>query len=145
MGIAGSSIGETRSDYERACADVDYLNLEACGTGEVLVLGDEPLRSAFVRQQDGTVIVARWWACESSERAEHALMNIPSSLPELEDPKEASFDGDPLIMFDSALVAAHANKLARIEVDAGTYKLTSEKYESPHSFDFLIHRLIRLS
>ena len=139
-GTSGSSIGDERTDYERACDQLDYLSLIPCGESQVLVLGDEPMQSAFIEAADGFLIV-RWISCVSVYRAEQALNLLPAFLSELEPRREIEFRGEQLCMCDSSLSGsielAHA---ACVKLVPGVYQATTERYSAQDDFDFLIHR-----
>lgn len=139
-GVAGSSTGDVQTDYERACAQLEYLSLIPCGTSEVLILGDEPMQSTFARHVDGFVI-ARWASCLSAERAEQAVSMLPSVLPEQEATRLMQLDGARLCMFDSALDSDQAMLEAScLDIVPGQYEITTERYSREEDFDFLIHR-----
>ncbi|WP_280151156.1 Imm21 family immunity protein [Piscinibacter sp. XHJ-5] len=141
QGTEGSSIGTDPSDYDRACAVVDHVTRIACGPGEVLLLGDEPMRSAFLLV-DETLLVARWWSCESVERAETALRQIPWQLPIVEESVAFLVRTPRLVMFDSAHVGIEPSDLRETTVTTGAYAVTSERYEAPGVFKFIIHRFL---
>ncbi|WP_194869403.1 Imm21 family immunity protein [Myxococcus sp. AB025B] len=76
----------TPADYEEACGIEDYLGLLCREWGDVLVLGDEPLRTGVVARPEGPVIV-RWMFAPSTERlldvALHAKLDELSALETL--------------------------------------------------------------
>jgi len=141
-GIKGSSVGDTQSDYDRACSVSDYLGKVTCGVGEVLILGDEPLRSAFFQTDDHILTIARWWACESEEEAETVLSHLPSQLPVLEAAKRFVVD-TPLIMFDSANDTIASAEYRMATILPGQYTVTAEFYEVAEVFRFWLHRFVR--
>jgi hypothetical protein len=139
-GTEGSSIGSEKSDYDRACQAFGYLSLAMCDSEEILILGDEPLQSAFIHSPQGLLIV-RWISCLSPTLATSALTELPTSLPNLQEPLRFKIDTN-LLMFDSA--ADGAKDLASVEVEAipGCVWVTTQKYESIEHFEFLIHRFL---
>ncbi|MCP3058796.1 immunity 21 family protein [Myxococcus sp. K38C18041901] len=64
----------TPADYEEACGVADYLGLLCREWGDVLVLGDEPLRTAVVARPEGPVIV-RWMFAPSAEQLVDVALN----------------------------------------------------------------------
>ena len=142
-GTEGSSVGEARSDYTRACEVTDYVGKIACGPGEILLLGDEPLRSAFYYLADQALVIARWWSCESIDRAERALAELPSQLFVLEDYVSFVANTASLVMFDAAHRGTEPDDYRLATIAPGAYSVTSEKYELPGVFRFLIHRFLR--
>jgi len=141
-GTQGSSVGEARSDYERACDQLDYVGVIACGPLQVLVLGDEPLQSAFV-VKDEAVLVVRWVSCVSSELAASAIAQLPSALPSIEESTKFRLDDRGLIMFDAALDSVDADSCASVDLKPGVFTVTTEKYKSEGAYEFLIHRFLR--
>ncbi len=141
-GTHGSSVGGAESDYERACDQVDYVSAIACGSAQVLVLGDEPLQSAFVVKSEG-VLVVRWVSCVSSERAASAIAQLPSALPVIEEPTKFRLDDRGLIMFDPALDSIDPAVCASVDLKPGVFTVTTEKYKSEGAYEFLVHRLLR--
>lgn len=141
-GTQGSSVGEARSDYERACDQMDYVGAIACGSSQVLVLGDEPLQSAFVVKDEG-VFVVRWVSCVSNERAASAIAQLPPTLPSIEESIKFRLDERGLIMFDAALSDIDPASCAGVELKPGVFTVTTEKYKSEGAYEFLVHRLLR--
>src|SRR5689334_17973405 len=58
--------GDPVTDYDRACDVDDYLGVLEVGPGRGLVLGDEPMRTAFVPSADGGILV-RWGYAPSED------------------------------------------------------------------------------
>lgn len=141
-GTAGSSLGESRSDYLRAC-DVDgFVAVVSSGISRVLVLGDEPLRSALVRQSD-SIVVVRWVAATSEGIAQRAIGNLPATLPALAPPIQFTLEESELSLFDAAFDVLDVSKLSKIAVFPGLFAVTSEDYKRPGEFDFVVHRFVR--
>ena len=141
-GTRGSSIGGPESDYERACDQVDFVSVIACGSAQVVVLGDEPLQSAFVVKSEG-VIVVRWVSCVSSAHAASAIAKLPSVLPAIEEPTKFRLDDRGLIMFDAAADCIDPAVVSNVDVKPGMFTATTEKYKSEGCYEFLVHRFIR--
>ena len=141
-GTRGSSIDGTESDYFRACEQMDYINVIPCGASEVLVLGDEPLQSAFVLKDD-SVIVVRWVSCLSNEHAASAIARLPSVAPVVEESKKFRLDESGLIMFDASLDRVDPLACANVDLQPGMFTVRTEAYEREGVCEFLIHRLIR--
>lgn len=142
-GSEASSIDQEQTDYSRACNVANYIEVIACGAGQALLLGDEPLPSAF-HSVDNTLFIVRWWSCESDDRAEAALHRIPSRLPSLQGVVPFEARAASLVMFDAARSGSHYLEDYRtVDLEVGSYVVTSERYEVDGAFDFLIHRFLR--
>lgn len=140
-GTEGSSIGSVESDYERACGTSHYLESIACGTGEVLVLGDEPMQSAFF-QSSGGLLIVRWLSCASHSLAIDALKALPDSLPHIEPLVSFDVADTELFMFDSALAGSPERDSISAGTPSGRVNITTERYEASGRFDFVVHRFI---
>ena len=143
-GTDGTSVGQEKSDYARACAVDAYLGKIVCGSGEVLLLGDEPLRSAFYLASQ-TLIIARWWSCESADRANRALREIPPQLPSIDDGVRFTALTSALVMFDAARQGSEPGNLRRATIAPGAYSVSSENYEVLGTFKFIVHRFRPIS
>ncbi|WCM91303.1 immunity 21 family protein [Acidovorax sp. NCPPB 2350] len=143
MGVDGSSAGHTDSDYKLACDVEDYVDTIDCGGSKVLILGDEPLQSAFFVVDD-VLFVARWVYCESYELADSVIRTIPASNPcELSGVQFLQNDSS-MILFDSATSLKFSNgDYSEINAPPGDYIVTTESLRRDKSHEFIIHRFIR--
>ena len=143
MGVDGLSMHGVpqRNDYARACSTRQYLETMACDAGYVLVLGDEPLQSSFFRTSSGDPAIARWGYAQSGESVERFLTEVgigsdlASAIP---------FDvrRGPLVLFDSALRGTDAlARCPKANVQPGSYRVTTEKWQLEKRFNFIVHRL----
>jgi hypothetical protein len=130
------------TDYDRACDIRDLLGIVHMGQVEALVLGDEPLATAWLpdKGRSGGVVV-RWRYAESDqsvasrqaeilaqEAAEPAVtLHVPSS---------------PLLMFDSAVAGSdlEMTQALRIELQPGTYRVSSAEFNPDENTSLLLHR-----
>jgi hypothetical protein len=141
-GTRASSIGVAQTDYERACDQKNYADVVACGTSEVLILGDEPLQSAFL-VKDGVVLIVRWVSCLSSELAVDVVTKLPSGLPVVEAPIRIRLADVGLIMFDSALDGSEIFVGSNVDLKPGVFTVTTESCKREGVYEFLVHRLLR--
>jgi len=142
-GVGGTSTKAAKTDYERASDVLDYLGVIPCSSSDVLVLGDEPMQSAFATVEQGLVIV-RWVSCVSRARAEELIGNLPLQLPFIEDSINFTVREPNLYLFDSALdrPLVVGSGVCRIDMTPGRYAVTVERYEREHEFEFLVHRFL---
>ncbi|KAA3654431.1 MAG: hypothetical protein DWQ11_04535 [Proteobacteria bacterium] len=140
QGVAGSSIGDVRSDYDRACEQFDYVGVVRCDSSEVLILGDEPMQSAFFLSSE-KVFIARWVACESKEAAAIALATLPANLPSIEEATLFRLDSLGLVMFDAAEYTTSSACSSHINLPPGTYAVSTKEYKHQGRFHFLVHEL----
>lgn len=141
-GTRGSSVDGARSDYERACDQMDYLSQIDCGSYQVLVLGDEPLQSTFILK-DGDVSIVRWASCLSNDHAINAIAQFPFGLEPIDESIEFRLEQRGLIMFDAALTSIESAACGRTDLNAGEFLITTEKFKRDRVCEFLVHRFIR--
>ena len=98
---SGIDVGDdSRSDYDRACELTGQLASLAVGSGEGLVLGDEPLDTAYLPRSGGGVLV-RWLYAKTENRLlEH--LNRLTADPEPEELAEFHWNRGRLMLIDSA-------------------------------------------
>jgi hypothetical protein len=144
MGTQGLSAVDSvaRSDYERACATTEYLQSILCGKGEVLVLGDEPLQSAFLTEQVDQPVIARWVYAQSRQEAEAALAKNLAEAFEISPRIKFQVKDGIIVLFDSALPGSEATPAFTYSIEAGRYEATTEKLEIKGRYSFLIHRFV---
>ena len=140
-GVHGSSIGSAHTDYDRACQVFDYAGMVPCESSFVLVLGDEPMQSAFAYIRDEVVIV-RWMSCVSVARANEVVAALPEELPAIGDPVQFVVNEARLTLFDAAIDVPHAmgSEPFGIDVAPGLYSVTVENYKQEQEFSFIVHR-----
>lgn len=143
-GTQGSSVGQLESDYDRACGQADYASAISCGQSQVLVLGDEPLQSAFIVYPTGLVVI-RWVSCISLESAEHAISLLPAKLPEIEEAIHFLLEEDRVEMFDAAWDGKDVVESLSVSLSVGQFAITTELYKADGLFEFLVHRFIPLA
>ena len=101
-GTAGSSLKKKETDYERACAIYDYIDVIVSGKDDVAVLGDEPMQSKIFKDKE-RIFIARWEYCKSEDLADDVLKNLPKDLNIISNDKFMRLLGGELIIFDSTL------------------------------------------
>lgn len=140
--------GESVSDYARAC-DIDgYLGTLKVGPGEALILGDEPMQTAFIPHPGGGTFV-RWMYAEN----EGSVLQAPESVPEtawVPTPHRIEVSREGLLVFDSALPGdalppppdgVEPASWIHIELSEGTYTAETAEYEPDGSTRLILHRL----
>ena len=144
-GVFGlSSRSSVKSDYARACDAKEYLEVLRCGDGNVLVLGDEPLQSSFLRTESGGLTIARWMYASSEDRALEFL-RASSKSETLASPIRFEINGDCLLMFDAAIGGENLTDHQMTMLERGFYSITTERVISKGVLDFIVHRFIGLT
>jgi hypothetical protein len=140
--------GESSSDYARACDIDDYLGMLEVGPGRALILGDEPMQTAFIPSPEGGIAV-RWMYAEDEDGVWRAVGAVPESVWE-PTPHRIEVAQEGILVFDSAypgdaLPASSGDGATvpwiRIELSSGTYLVDTADYGPDSSTRLVLHRL----
>ncbi|MET7893505.1 Imm21 family immunity protein [Streptomyces mirabilis] len=134
----------TEGDYDRACEVMDLVGVLALPDGaEALVLGDEPLSTAYLPEYQ---VLVRWCYVESEEGvADFIRVGLPTA--EWAEGPELSTTGE-LVMFDAAYFGTEVGTLTDstvLELGAGRYRVDSASIEPDHLTSFRVHRFVELA
>ena len=137
-GADGPDVTETH--YESACAVADYVGLVRLDGAQAVVLGDEPLRTAWRPGASGGLLV-RWIAAPSEADVERALATLPDILP-WEQVLDFDHPGGTLVLFDAAVPGAELpDDHLRLDLPAGRWTLGLSAYHPDDDVALLLHRL----
>ena len=135
--------GGKPSVYDRACSVEWYIGLIEIGAEQGVVLGGEPLRTAWlpVRGKSGGIIV-RWVFGESESEFLGWLEKIPEAIFRsdgtlvVKEPK--------LFLFDAAVAGRNVKKRPEeylsIELEPGTYEITTAVCQPDAWTSMVVHR-----
>lgn len=142
--------GEFSSDFARACGIDDYLGMLHVGPGRALILGDEPMQTAFLPSHEGGIVV-RWMYAEDEDGVWRAVGAVPESGWE-PTPHRIEVAREAILVFDSAhpgdslpasLEDGAATPWIHIELSSGTYLVDMADYSPDSSTRLILHRLRR--
>jgi hypothetical protein len=136
------------TDYDRACSVQGYLGMIAIGAGQGIVLGDEPLRTAWIpfRTRNGGIFV-RWVFGED----EREFLDWVDTIPETTFRPTGSFTvtSSALVLFDSAVagwnVTKRPDEYLSVDLQPGIYHVETASYKPDARTWMIVHRLMRLS
>jgi hypothetical protein len=141
---ASYSPGGKPTDYDRACSVDAFIGVISVGTDEGVVLGDEPMRTAWIPYHSGNGgIVVRWVFGESEEEFLNWIDKIPESLFQA----EGAFNvKEPrLLLFDSAAagcnVATRPEEYLSIELQPGRYQIRTAVFRPDKRSCMVVHSL----
>ena len=129
------------TDYARACAVDDLLGLIAVGPGFALILGDEPLPTAWWPQPDrGGGIIVRWSYAPDEAAVFAALSRLPSfvwtrstfTLPLPTGRAE---------IFDTVFGGEELEASLTLDLPQWMYHVDTAEYERNAGTALLLHRL----
>ncbi|CAL9325002.1 Imm21 family immunity protein [Streptomyces sp. SudanB91_2054] len=134
----------TEGDYDRACEVMDFVGvLELLGGAEALVLGEEPLSTAYLPEHRALV---RWHYAESGKGvADIIRTGLPNA--EWEEGPVLSTTGE-LVMFDAAYFGTKVGTLTdstTVDLAAGRYRVESAAIEPNNLTSFRVHRFVELA
>ena len=129
------------TDYARACAIEDALGLLTVGPGSGLVLGDEPMATAWCPATDcqsGTLVRWRWADDEAACREALArLASLAWSDTSLTFPVPTG----RAVLFDSAYRGWDIEASLTLNLVPGTYAVETVEYAPDEETALLLHRL----
>lgn len=133
----------TEGDYDRACQVMDLVGvLELPDGAEALVLGDEPLSTAYLPEHR---VLVRWHYAESGEGvADIIRTGLPTA--EWKEGPVLSTTGE-LVVFDAAYFGTEVGTLtdsATLDIATGRYRVGSAAIEPNNLTSFRVHRFVEL-
>ena len=130
------------TDYDRACDVTDLVGTVPVGSGEGLVLGDEPLATTWWPSEavQGGLLV-RWEYAEADAMVRRWISAVPAHLAWAPGVR-FRFDEGPLVLFDSAEPGLDPLGVRlEITLEAGTYEVQTTRWRPDASTSLLLHRL----
>jgi len=140
------SPGGKPTDYDRACRIDGWLGVIAVGATQGLVLGDEPMQTAWVPPcTEAGGMMVRWVFAESEDEVVEWLGKIPDAIFR----PECLFrvERPTLLLFDSGLagrnVKSRPEEYLSIELEPGLYEIETAIYEPDERTCMVVHRFKR--
>jgi hypothetical protein len=133
------------TDYDFACEIDDYLGVIEVGPGYGLVLGGEPMSTAWLPFSDTkNGLLIRWMFAEN----ENAVTNAVNDLQSVTWQKtgiEIDFSGDRLILFDSACAGSQVGEKLEIKISEGRYSAETAHHQPNKETSLILHRFSLLN
>jgi hypothetical protein len=129
------------SDYARACNIKDEIATLLVGDAQVLVLGDEPDRTALIETQPATALLVRWRWADSEASLMTALGSV--GLDALPFRVVGTFQAilGWYHLFDSAYSGTSAPRTLKTSLKGGTYSYESTEFRPNDRTCALLHRI----
>ena len=136
------------SDYDRACGVEGYLGVLAVGPGTCLILGDEPMQTAFIPATGGGLLV-RWMYAEGEEEVLRAVESAPEAIWQ-PTPYRLRVGRGGLLLFDSVFPGDGLPSICgdganvpwlKVPVSRGTYEVDTADYVPDEETHLILHRL----
>ena len=135
-----SDNGGNLTDYDRACEVDDYLGLIGVGPGLALVLGDEPMQTAWRPLLESGAMLIRWHWANDEDSVVKALSDLSNAIWQSSD-LILPVSGDPLILFDSASPGSDIEKSLEIDLPKRQYSIDTAHYQPNKETSLFLHRL----
>jgi immunity protein 21 of polymorphic toxin system len=128
------------SDYDIACAAEGYTNALIVRNMSVLVLNDEPLQTAFLRDATGAFFV-RWMYAPGQPEVDTALAVMRGQLGPAVEAVDFQADTPNLVLMDAAEQGAGPSLGDRLSLhlEAASYKVSTHIYKPSSEVALLIH------
>jgi hypothetical protein len=135
------------TDYGRACGVVDYLGVLAVGPGHCLVLGDEPMQTAFLPSELDWLVV-RWVHAECEDDVVRAIQSISENVWKVT-PHRIHVGSAGLLVSNSAFPGDDLPSEAergtvpwlKLAIPSGTYEIDFADFEPDQRTRLILHRL----
>lgn len=129
------------TDYDRACDVDDYIGIIQVGESQAIVLGDEPMQTAWWQVGEDEGILARWMYANSEETVIESLSileNVKWENTEL----EILFQHGDLILFDSACRYDEIEESLSLRIKPNQYKIETALYQPNEETSLVLHRFV---
>jgi hypothetical protein len=141
------------TDYDRACDVEGWLGLLNIGVGQGLVLGKEPLGTAWQAsvpspESDANAggILIRWVYANNESDVIDVLRHVPEAMWQ-DDGVMFRVGREPLYLLDAAYAGRQLedDDFLTVHLPAGKYSIATAEYEPDRSTGLLVHRLTLMS
>ena len=141
------------TDYDRACDVTGWLGLLDIGAGHGIVLGGEPLDTAWQasaaageRDDDTGGLLIRWVYANNEADVIEALNHVPKTVWR-DEGLVLSVGREPLYLLDAACPGSEleGDDHLKIHLTPGRYSIATAEYEPENHTSLLLHRLARMS
>jgi hypothetical protein len=133
------------SDYDRACAQKNYLSTIAVADGQALIFGDMPMVTEVVSLDSGPVVV-RVMYCEPDCDVEEKLASVINAVVDnAEEVLDFRSDETDFLIFDSAARGADLDQLKEfyttieMNLPAGAYRIFTKFVEPDAKTGLVVH------
>lgn len=140
LGTKGSKDADSLTDYQRACSVGEEIGTTSLCGSEVLVLGDEPDRTALIGISPKELLIVRWRWAESEESLVSGLIAEVDRLPFAQSGAFSTIAGEHLL-FDSACSGADTEQSLSTVMEATECIVETASFEPDKSMFALVHRL----
>lgn len=140
---------EPATDYDRACDVEGWLSPLDIGAGQGLVLGGEPLATAWQASlasherdaRQGGILIR--WVCANSETDVISALEHGSEATWQDDGVVLRIGREPLYLLDAAYAGSQleGDDYMTIHLPPGNYSIATTGYEPDRQTSLLVHRL----
>jgi hypothetical protein len=128
------------SDYDKACAVGDEIGVLTHHGAQLLVLGDEPDRTAVI-ESPGMITLVRWRWAASAEALLESLQRKERRSPVIGPSGTFTARTERYVLFDSALGGIEIARALSISLRAGTYSFDTIEHRPNRETCAVLHRI----
>lgn len=132
--------GVQSDDYAAACTVEAYVGMVERAWGQVLILNDEPLRTAITSTESGLAIV-RWMYAPSAYDLLEAVKSFVADPEQAVERSSFTFLDEPYLIFDSSSTGGDAQSLTLVP-PAHARGLATYVARPDHEIGFVLHCFI---
>jgi hypothetical protein len=130
------------TDYDRACSIEEYAGVLPVGQGEALILGQEPLPTAWRPNRHGGLFIR--WICAESEADVLRLLDQPHDALNWVDEAVFRVTHTPLVLIDAADVGFDLSGPSfELDLSPAAYTVRRGQATDSAGTELLLHRLVR--
>ena len=129
------------SDYDRACAVKEYVEILQVGDSVALVLGDLPSHTTYVQINPKIFLLIRWIGAENEDHVLGALRDFDLEQSWIDTGIVISFGSGDLILFDSVYAGNEMTEFLKIKTEPGDFRVSTLSYHPDETLDLFIIRL----
>lgn len=132
------------TDYDRACDVKGAVGLISVGVGFGLVLGEEPLRTAWMQSSSASGgIIVRLVTAENENDAARALNESSASMQWRREPLMLAIDDEAMVLFDAAEPGLELlDRRLHFALSKGSYTVETCLFSPGVETTMLLHRLV---
>lgn len=135
-----SDSDDALTDYDRACDVNDYIGAIDVNSRQAIILGDEPLSTAWWSSANKKQsFLVRWDYAENETAVIESLKNLPKISWQKTDIEFQVKEGK-LILFDSACSGSDVDDCLRIEIQKARYSIETLHYKPDNQTSLILYR-----
>lgn len=134
-----------KTDYDRVCEVVDYVERIAVDGNQALVLGDLPSDTTWIRTNSKELVLVRWIWAEHEDHVLNTLTDFQDDQPWVDTGIVIFFASGELILFDSVYAGNEMTDFLKIRTESGNFRVSTLSYQPTEQLNLFMIRLKQLT